>query len=131
MTLVVDASALVEFVLGSKRGRDAAMVMNRHEGGLHAPSLITAESLSALRALERRTSLTAPRVVQAVEDLLAVPLHKYGTEALLARIWSLRGHLTVYDAHYVALAEALKAPLLTGDHRLASATGKLIEAITI
>ncbi|MGS0688122.1 type II toxin-antitoxin system VapC family toxin [Nakamurella sp. GG22] len=131
MTLVVDASALVEFVLGSSRGRDAAMLMSRHDGGLHAPGLIMAESLGALRALERRTSLTAPRVDQAVDDLLAVPLHKYGTEALVARIWSLRGHITVYDAHYVALAEALEAPLLTGDHRLASATGELIEVITV
>ena len=131
MTLVVDASALVEFVLGSSRGRDAAMVMNRHEGALCAPGLIMAESLSALRALERRTSLSMLRAHQAVEDLLAVPLHQYGTEALVARIWSLRGHVTVYDAHYVALSEALEAPLLTGDHRLASATGELIEAITI
>ncbi len=131
MTLVVDASALVEFVLGSSRGRDAAVVLSLHEGGLHAPSLIMAESLSALRALERRTRLTAPRVDQAVHDLLAVPLHKYGTEALVARIWSLRGHTTVYDAHYVALAEALEAPLLTGDHRLASAAEALIEVMVV
>lgn len=131
MTLVVDASALLEFVLGSSRGREAAMVMSGHEGALHAPDLIMTESLSALRALERRTNLTAPRADQAVDDLLAVPLHKYGTETLVARIWSLRGHITVYDAHYVALAEALEAPLLTGDHRLASATEELIEVITV
>ena len=50
---------------------------------------------------------------------------------MVARIWSLRGHITVYDAHYVALAEAFEAPLLTGDHRLASATEELIEVITV
>jgi predicted nucleic acid-binding protein len=31
--------------------------------------------------------------------------------------------LTAYDAAYVALAEALDAPLLTRERRLASATG--------
>ena len=130
MTLVFDASALVEFVLGSSRGREAAMVMSGHEGALHAPGLIMTESLSALRALERRTNLTAPRADQAVDDLLAVPLHKYGTETLVANLvpaWS-----------YHCLRRALRrsrqgtgSPLLTGDHRLASATEELIEVITV
>ena len=35
----------------------------------------------------------------------------------------LRGNLTVYDAAYVALAEALDAPLLTADARLAKTSG--------
>jgi predicted nucleic acid-binding protein len=42
---------------------------------------------------------------------------------LLARCWELRDNLTIYDAVYVALAEALQAPLLTGDRRLAGSTG--------
>jgi predicted nucleic acid-binding protein len=42
---------------------------------------------------------------------------------LLARCWELRDNLTIYDAAYVALAEALQAPLLTGDRQLARATG--------
>ena len=35
--------------------------------------------------------------------------------------WQLRRNLTAYDAAYIALAEALGAPLLTRDRRLASA----------
>jgi predicted nucleic acid-binding protein len=35
----------------------------------------------------------------------------------------LRHNLTAYDAVYVALAEALDAPLLTCDRRLAAARG--------
>jgi predicted nucleic acid-binding protein len=42
---------------------------------------------------------------------------------LLPRVWELRNNLTAYDAVYVALAEALGAPLLTRDRRLAGAAG--------
>jgi predicted nucleic acid-binding protein len=41
----------------------------------------------------------------------------------MPRVWSLRDNLTAYDAAYVALAEALDAPLLTRDRRMASAPG--------
>ena len=126
MTLVVDASALVDFVLGSVRGRRAAIVMAAHTA-LHAPALITAEALSALRALERRSEISPGRSAEAVSDVLSVPIRRYPTEALAGRIWSLRHNVTVYDAHYVALAEALNAPLLTGDRKLAAAAGELVE----
>lgn len=38
---------------------------------------------------------------------------------MLDEAWSKRGHLTVYDALYVGLAEHLNATLVTGDLRLA------------
>jgi predicted nucleic acid-binding protein len=50
-------------------------------------------------------------------------VHRYPHYALLPRIWELRNNLTAYDAAYVALAEALNAPLLTRDRRLAAAAG--------
>jgi hypothetical protein len=39
----------------------------------------------------------------------------------LRRVWELRHNLTVYGALHVALAEALDAPLITCDVRLARA----------
>ena len=45
------------------------------------------------------------------------------TFLLLARCWELRDNLTPHDAAYVALAEAMQATVLTGDSRLARATG--------
>jgi predicted nucleic acid-binding protein len=36
----------------------------------------------------------------------------------LPRVWELESNLTAYDAMYVALAEALDAPLLTRDNVL-------------
>jgi predicted nucleic acid-binding protein len=50
-------------------------------------------------------------------------LQRYPHDFLLPRVWELRNNLTAYDAVYVALAEALDAPLLTRDRRLAGAAG--------
>lgn len=38
-------------------------------------------------------------------------------------MWELRENLTAYDASFIALAEALGAPLVTLDARLAHAPG--------
>jgi predicted nucleic acid-binding protein len=46
---------------------------------------------------------------------------------MLPRIWELRDNVTPYDAAYVALAEALDAPLLTADARFAAAPGPRCE----
>ena len=48
---------------------------------------------------------------------------RMGAVGLLGRIWELRDNLTAYDATYVALAEAIEAPLVTMDRRLARAPG--------
>lgn len=84
-------------------------------------------ALSALRALERRAEISPARSAEAVSDLLSVPIRRYSTEALAGRIWSMRHTVTAYDAHYVALAEVLGAPLLTGNRTLAAAAGELVE----
>ncbi len=47
----------------------------------------------------------------------------YSYRELAGRIWELRNNITIYDAWYVALAEALDARLATLDVRLARAPG--------
>ena len=59
----------------------------------------------------------------ALADLADFRLQRYPHDFLLPRVWDLRNNLTAYDAVYVALAEALEAPLLTRDRRLAGAAG--------
>ena len=59
----------------------------------------------------------------ALLDLRALDLERHAHEPLLERVWQLRQNLTACDAVYVALAEALEAPLLTCDARLARAPG--------
>lgn len=126
MTLVLDASAIVEFILGSTKGGKVRALVRSHPADLHAPDLILAEGLTALRSLERRSEITPDRATSAAADLRSVPLVRYPTEILSMRIWTLRGRFTVYDAHYIALAEALGAPLVTGDRTLATAAADLI-----
>ena len=61
----------------------------------------------------------------ALTDLNDLPLQRYAHGFLLSHIWMLRENLTAYDAAYVALAEALDAPLITRDRRLAAAAGHI------
>jgi predicted nucleic acid-binding protein len=79
--------------------------------------------MSVLRRLVAAGNLPLRRADLALRDLLDLPMQRARPAPLLARCWELRANLTAYDAAYVALAEALDAPLLTGDRRVASAPG--------
>ena len=131
MTIVLDASAMVEFILGSAKGQQVRTLIETNGADIHAPGLILAESLSALRSLERRTDITASRATAAATDLRSVPFTAYPTTPVFERIWALRGRFTVYDAHYIALAEVLGAPLITGDRKLATAAADVVQIMTV
>lgn len=122
--LVVDASALVELLLGRAAEAQVAQHLRAHDFDLHAPHLVGVEVASALRRIVAVGEADAPRATDALTDLLDLPLERYAHEALLPRAWTLRDNLSAYDATYVALAEVLEdggAPLLTADRRLARA----------
>jgi predicted nucleic acid-binding protein len=120
--LVVDASVLAVALLDDGPDGDHLRARLRGED-LAAPSLIELEVVSVWRGLARGGQLDARRVAFALDDLRALPLQRVDHGALLMRCWELRENLTVYDASYVALAEALRATLLTGDRRIARAPG--------
>ncbi len=90
---------------------------------LHAPHLLDLEVAQVIRRYHLLGEIDTLRGQQALSDLRDLPLNRYPHEELLPRIWELKGNLTAYDAAYVALAEVLAAPLLTGDGRLAAAPG--------
>jgi predicted nucleic acid-binding protein len=120
--IVVDASALVELLLG---GPAAPSVAQRLAVGnsLHAPQLLDLEVAQVLRRYEARRQTDPKRCQEALDDLLSMSLLRHPHDHLLPRVWERRHNLTAYDAVYVALAEYLGAPLLTLDRRLANAPG--------
>ena len=121
--IVVDASAAVELLLRTPLAeRIAARVLHPKEQ-LHAPHLIDIEVTQVLRRLVRSAGLTPARVELALADFGDLPIERHAHGVLLRRIWTLRAALSAYDGAYVALAEALAAPLLTCDGRLSRAHG--------
>ena len=81
------------------------------------------ELLSAMRSLVRRGCLPESDAQMALDFLWAVPIRRHDVRLLRHRIWELRDNLSACDAAYLALAEALGAPLVTCDNRLARAPG--------
>ena len=121
--IVVDASALIEVLLRTPAAKAVEDRLFAPQQTLHAPHLIDLEVAQVIRRLAMHREIAGKRGRDALSDLADFPLWRYPHDSLLARIWDLRGNLTAHDAAYVALAEALDAPLLTRDKRLASAAG--------
>ncbi len=120
---VVDASALA-FAVGGK-GADAAALRSRMSRiRTHAPHLIDAEVGNVLRRHERVDSLASDEAIDALRAAQVLIDHRYPhSRALSEAAWALRHNVTFYDALYVALAVALRVPLITADSRLGSAPG--------
>lgn len=118
---VVDASAVVELLLGLPLAPAAERQVFEVPGSASAPDHVNAEVLHAVRRYERVGRIDASRALEAVDDLVSLPLSRYPTLSILGRAWAYRSNMTAYDALYVALAEALDAPLLTADRRLGQA----------
>jgi predicted nucleic acid-binding protein len=120
--IVVDASAIVDLLLPAP---DIAELEKRLWGdpSWHAPHLLDLEVAQVLRRWVLAGRIPPATGERAIRDLSGLPITRYPHEVLLPRIWQLRVHLTAYDAAYVALAEALAAPLITRDARSASAPG--------
>ncbi len=121
--IVVDASALLEFLLQTPLGTRVEARLLRDKDEFHSPHLIDVEVAQGLRRLVRAGEVSADRAAEAIEDLVDLDLHRHAHLDLLARAWKLRQNVTAYDAMYVALAEALDATLVTCDAPLAKAPG--------
>ena len=117
--IVVDASAIVDALIGSRLG---LAVRTRFRGcELHAPAHIDAEVLSALGRLHHAGELDAATVAARLSELTIAPIVRHPLARLLAGAWSARDQLRLVDALYVELSNTLDATLVTTDGRLARA----------
>lgn len=122
--IVIDASAEVAALLSAEPEAESVRErVARPDETLHVPHLFEIEVLQALRSLTLRGTVSSERARLALSRLRNTRLVRYSHTPLVERIWDLRENLTAYDAAYIALAEALDAPLVTMDARLAGAPG--------
>lgn len=120
---MVDASVVVTAI--AVAGADGERSRDRLIQGadLHAPELLDLEVLSVLRRRASSGDIDEAAAGAALESLRELRVTRYPHLPLLPRVWTLRTNLNPYDATYVALAEELGCPLVTGDRRIARAPG--------
>lgn len=119
MTLVVDASAVAEVLLGTDRGRAAAPLLR--DAQLIAPDILTAEVASVLRGWSLSGRLSDDDGRRGLRECRELGVVLLPAAPLLEDVWALRHNVSAYDACYVALARAQGCSLLTLDARLAAA----------
>ncbi len=120
--VVIDASVVVAIVTTPS---DAASALARRLRStvLYAPHILPTEVDSALRGMVLGGVLTAAQGEASRRQAQGLPIDLWPWALLGDRAWALRANMSTYDAGYVALAEHLGAPLVTGDARLARAPG--------
>jgi predicted nucleic acid-binding protein len=115
--IVADASVILAWLL---RLGSIPVPADQH---IHVPHLIDAEIANAVRGHVRRGELDEHSGWEILHALRWLGITRHGTFAMLDRVWELRNNLSAYDAANVALAEALRCPLVTGDARISRAPG--------
>jgi predicted nucleic acid-binding protein len=118
MIVVVDASALIDNVLGVE---SVVRELGRHE--LHAPVSVDAEVTHGLRRRWIAGKISGETGVFLLELFQTMGIVRHPVQNLVARMWAIRQNISAYDAGYVALAESLNVPLLTRDGRLSRSSG--------
>jgi predicted nucleic acid-binding protein len=120
--IVVDASVLAVALIDDGEDGDRLRARLRNED-LLAPEIVDLEVVSVFRRHVRAGTTLPRRAELAISDLARLPMRRAPHTPFLARCWELSASMTTYDAVYVALAEASRSMLLTGDRWLASASG--------
>lgn len=116
--IVVDASAAV---LGLLNDGDARAYLAGEP--FACPHLADSEVVHALRTQAHRGAVEAADAERAIVTWARLGMRRMPIVGMLERIWELRENLSACHAAYVAVAEALDAPLVTADARLARAPG--------
>ena len=113
--IVVDASALLEFLLQTPLGIRVEARLFRDQEEFHSPHLADVEVTQGLRRLVRTGEVSPDRAADALADRHPISISSLarGSCARMSR----------RAAMYIALAEALDAPMVTCDAPLGKAPG--------
>ena len=83
--IVIDASALLEFLLQTALGARVEARIFRGDEECHAPHLVDVEVIQGLRRLVRAREVSADRAAEAVADLVDLDVHRHAHLVLLGR----------------------------------------------
>lgn len=122
--LVIDCSAAIDLLGDGPSGALPA-------AALYAPELIDLEFANVMRRFINLRTIAPGRADLVMDAWLSNDVLRCSHKMLIPRVWQLHDNFTPYDASYVALAEALHAPLMTADRRLAKAAEVHCEVILI
>ena len=92
--IVLDASALLEFLLQTPLGARVEARLFRDKDELHSPHLVDVEVTQGLRRLARMGEISTDRAAEAIADLAGLDLHRHAHLDLLTRAWKLRENIT-------------------------------------
>ena len=115
---VIDCSAMIELLAAKTQTGDAIARRVTAAQTLCAPYVLDGEVISALLGLMRGQKISKQQADAALSNYRAFPIERQDVLPLWPRLKSLHANLPVYDAQYVALAEALRVPLITADARI-------------
>ena len=118
--IVIESSAMVDALVGDRLDPELSDLLATEE--LHAPALLDFEVASALRGHVLAGKLSEVRLEEALTDFTALRVERYPMTDQLGSVVALRNNFTVYDAAYVVLAQALRAPLVAADAKLLEAS---------
>lgn len=127
--VVADSSVVVALLIDA--GTDGQWAVAQSTGmQLLAPELLPFEAAFVLRRHERAGVISPHRAEQAHRTMIDMDIRYVPYDVLADSIWVMRQQVSTYDAGYCALADALGAPLLTLDRRLARAVGRQLDVRT-
>jgi len=127
--IVIDASTLVKWLTGNDISDDVKNQISQCE--LLAPDLIINESLSVLKKLLIRKQISKSFFAEAITDLNFFPHYLHSSRKLINSSVSKLGHISAYDASYVALAQELNLPFFTSDKRLFKVAKKYCKVVEV
>jgi predicted nucleic acid-binding protein len=127
--IVLDSSAAADWLVGHRPQGEWVAQTLPDRLDLHAPHVLDVEVASAMRRLVWIGDVSVTEAERALEDLSDLRIVRHAHLPLLERMWHLRDNLTAPDAAFVALAEALDAPLVTTDGALARTPGHTAQII--